>query len=72
MEAKTEEWKLPMSRNIRPAGHAPAWYEVGLRHVWSPYSQMKTARAPLPVVRTHGSRIVLADGRELVDGVASW
>src|SRR5262249_18205692 len=22
--------------------------------------------------RTHGSRIVLADGRELVDGIASW
>jgi adenosylmethionine---8-amino-7-oxononanoate aminotransferase len=72
MAAKNEEWKLPMSRNIPPAGHVPAWYAAGLRHVWSPYSQMKTARAPLPVVRTHGSRIVLADGCELVDGVASW
>ena len=28
--------------------------------------------APLPVARTHGSRIVLEDGRELVDGLASW
>ena len=27
---------------------------------------------PLPVVRTHGCRIVLADGRELIDGIASW
>jgi adenosylmethionine-8-amino-7-oxononanoate aminotransferase len=26
----------------------------------------------LPVARTHGSRIVLADGRELIDGLASW
>ena len=33
---------------------------------------MKTAGAPLPVVRTQGSRIVLADGRELIDGIASW
>jgi adenosylmethionine---8-amino-7-oxononanoate aminotransferase len=33
---------------------------------------MKTAAAPLPVIRTHGCRIVLADGRELIDGVASW
>jgi adenosylmethionine-8-amino-7-oxononanoate aminotransferase len=33
---------------------------------------MKTARPPLPVVRTHGCRIVLADGRELIDGIASW
>lgn len=32
---------------------------------------MKAAR-PLPVVRTQGSRIVLADGRELIDGIASW
>jgi adenosylmethionine-8-amino-7-oxononanoate aminotransferase len=49
-----------------------AWYETGLAHVWLPYAQMKTARAPLPVARTHGSRIVLADGRELIDGIASW
>jgi adenosylmethionine-8-amino-7-oxononanoate aminotransferase len=29
-------------------------------------------RWPLPVVRTQGCRIVLADGRELIDGIASW
>jgi adenosylmethionine-8-amino-7-oxononanoate aminotransferase len=51
---------------------APGWYAEGVGHVWLPYAQMKTAKPPLPVVRTHGSRIVLADGRELVDGVASW
>jgi adenosylmethionine-8-amino-7-oxononanoate aminotransferase len=50
----------------------PAWYETGLAHVWLPYAQMKTVRAPLPVVRTQGCRIVLADGRELIDGIASW
>ncbi len=48
------------------------WYEAGLDHVWLPYSQMKTARPPLAVERTQGCRIVLADGRELVDGIASW
>jgi adenosylmethionine-8-amino-7-oxononanoate aminotransferase len=48
------------------------WYGEGLEHIWLPYAQMKTAAAPLPVVRTQGSRIVLADGRELIDGVASW
>lgn len=50
----------------------PGWYAGGLEHIWLPYAQMKTATPPLPVVRTHGSRIVLADGRELIDGVASW
>jgi adenosylmethionine-8-amino-7-oxononanoate aminotransferase len=33
---------------------------------------MATAPPPLAVVRTEGCRIVLADGRELVDGIASW
>lgn len=33
---------------------------------------MKTARPPLPVARTEGCRLILEDGRELVDGVASW
>jgi len=50
----------------------PDWLAEGAKHVWRPYCQMKTAPAPLPVVRTHGSRLVLADGRELVDGIASW
>jgi len=50
----------------------PDWYAAGLEHVWLPYAQMKTASPPLPVVRTQGSRITLADGRELIDGIASW
>ena len=50
----------------------PEWYETGARHVWRPYTQMKTARPPLRVERTQGAEIVLSDGRVLVDGVASW
>ncbi|MGC1690707.1 MAG: aminotransferase class III-fold pyridoxal phosphate-dependent enzyme, partial [Pseudolabrys sp.] len=50
----------------------PDWYLGGLEHVWLPYAQMKTLPAPLPVARTQGSRIVLTDGRELIDGIASW
>jgi adenosylmethionine-8-amino-7-oxononanoate aminotransferase len=50
----------------------PDWYAGGIEHVWLPYAQMKTVSPPLPVARTQGSRIVLADGRELIDGVASW
>jgi adenosylmethionine---8-amino-7-oxononanoate aminotransferase len=50
----------------------PGWYEAGLEHIWRPYAQMKTARPTLAVVRTDGCRIVLADGRELLDGIASW
>lgn len=50
----------------------PGWYHAGLSHIWRPYAQMKTARPPLPVTRTDGCRITLADGRELIDGIASW
>jgi adenosylmethionine-8-amino-7-oxononanoate aminotransferase len=50
----------------------PDWYQAGIGHVWLPYAQMKTVLPPLPVVATSGARIVLADGRELVDGIASW
>jgi adenosylmethionine-8-amino-7-oxononanoate aminotransferase len=50
----------------------PDWYASGIDHIWRPYAQMKTAAPPLPAVRTAGSRIVLADGRELLDGIASW
>jgi adenosylmethionine-8-amino-7-oxononanoate aminotransferase len=49
-----------------------SWLEPGLAHIWRPYAQMKTTPDPLPVASTHGSRLVLADGRELVDGIASW
>jgi adenosylmethionine---8-amino-7-oxononanoate aminotransferase len=51
---------------------APDWLHPGLDHVWLPYTQMKTASPPLAVAATRGSRIVLADGRELIDGIASW
>jgi adenosylmethionine-8-amino-7-oxononanoate aminotransferase len=51
---------------------APDWLRLGAPHVWRPYTQMKTAAAPLAVARTDGARLILEDGRELVDGVASW
>ncbi|MES2035809.1 MAG: adenosylmethionine--8-amino-7-oxononanoate transaminase [Pseudomonadota bacterium] len=50
----------------------PDWLVEGRPHLWRPYCQMKTAKPALPVVATKGARLVLADGRELVDGLASW
>jgi adenosylmethionine-8-amino-7-oxononanoate aminotransferase len=48
----------------------PAW--LNLNHVWLPYTQMKTAGLPVPVVSASGVRLKLADGRELIDGISSW
>src|SRR5579883_441523 len=48
----------------------PPW--LHFENVWLPYAQMKTAPLPLPVVSARGARLRLADGRELIDGIASW
>jgi adenosylmethionine---8-amino-7-oxononanoate aminotransferase len=42
-------------------------------HVWHPYGGLPASPpAPLPVVSAQGVRLRLADGRELIDGMASW
>jgi adenosylmethionine-8-amino-7-oxononanoate aminotransferase len=50
----------------------PDWLKTGWNHVWLPYAQMQTVPLPAAVVRTQGSKIYLADGRVLIDGIASW
>jgi adenosylmethionine-8-amino-7-oxononanoate aminotransferase len=40
--------------------------------VWHPYGALPATLAPLPVVSAEGVRLKLADGRELIDGMASW
>jgi adenosylmethionine-8-amino-7-oxononanoate aminotransferase len=40
--------------------------------VWHPYGALPAAMASLPVVSAEGVRLRLADGRELIDGMASW
>lgn len=42
------------------------------RHIWHPYSQMPAQSKPLPVVSAEGVYLKLADGRQLIDGMASW
>jgi adenosylmethionine-8-amino-7-oxononanoate aminotransferase len=41
-------------------------------HIWHPYSPMPATTPVHPVVSAQGVRLTLADGRELVDGMASW
>ena len=41
-------------------------------HVWHPYAPLPAQRPALPVVSAAGVRLRLADGRELVDAMASW
>ncbi|MFD6881307.1 adenosylmethionine--8-amino-7-oxononanoate transaminase [Rhodococcus sp. DT1] len=41
-------------------------------HLWHPYGAFPACTEPLVVDRAAGTRLVLADGRELVDGMSSW
>ncbi len=41
-------------------------------HLWHPYGAFPASTEPLVVERAAGTRLVLADGRELVDGMSSW
>ena len=40
--------------------------------LWHPYTQMKTAPEPLPIVRGSGVYLYTDDGRRLLDGISSW
>ncbi|WP_068163103.1 adenosylmethionine--8-amino-7-oxononanoate transaminase [Rhodococcus phenolicus] len=46
--------------------------ELDAAHLWHPYGAFPASTEPLVVDRAHGTRLVLADGRELVDGMSSW
>ncbi|HWN26555.1 MAG TPA: adenosylmethionine--8-amino-7-oxononanoate transaminase [Actinomycetospora sp.] len=53
----------PSARTLRDLDRA---------HVWHPYGPMPGRTDPLVVRSAQGVRLTLDDGRELVDGMASW
>lgn len=61
---------IPPANPLTP--NPPQWLAEGAPHLWLPYTQMQTTPMALPVVKTDGVRLTLADGRELVDGISSW
>ena len=42
------------------------------RYVWHPYTPLRPAADPLPVVSAEAEFLHLADGRRLIDAVSSW
>ncbi len=40
--------------------------------LWHPYTQVKTAPAPLSIVRGEGVWLITEDGRRILDGISSW
>jgi adenosylmethionine-8-amino-7-oxononanoate aminotransferase len=52
------------------ASDTPDWLTRGRGSVWPPYARLDAEA--LPVVSASGVRLTLADGRELIDGIANW
>jgi len=48
------------------------WIAADRAHVWHPYTQMRTAPPPIPVVRAEGVYLHTADGRRIIDAISSW
>ena len=40
--------------------------------MWHPYTQMRTAPPPLPIVSGKGVYLYTEDGRRILDGISSW
>jgi adenosylmethionine-8-amino-7-oxononanoate aminotransferase len=71
IERMTEAARLLEARETRRAESGDG-LDFDRDHLWHPYT---SALAPLPTVKVaaaRGTRIVLDDGRELVDGMGSW
>lgn len=43
-----------------------------LEAIWHPYTQMKTATKPIPIVRGEGAYLFTEDGEKIIDAVSSW
>ena len=50
----------------------PDWLADDKKHVWHPYSAIDSGLPVFPVASAQGVRLKLSDGRELIDGMASW
>jgi adenosylmethionine-8-amino-7-oxononanoate aminotransferase len=40
--------------------------------LWHPYTQMKTAAVPIPIVRGEGVNLFTEDGKKYIDAISSW
>lgn len=57
---------------MRPPLTGDALLALDRAHVWHPYSTLIDPPPIFPVARAAGVRIELDDGRQLIDGMASW
>lgn len=42
------------------------------KYIWHPFTQMKTAPTPIPIVKGKGTLLVDENGKEYIDAISSW
>ncbi len=50
----------------------PSWANFEREHVWHPYASMKNPAPVYPVTSASGVMLEFEDGRQMIDGMASW
>lgn len=46
--------------------------ERDLNVIWHPYTQMKTAGTPIPIVKGEGAHLIDENGKRYIDAISSW
>ena len=59
-------------RESDPSNDSQQLIAADARTVWHPYTSLRPATPPLPVVAAEAEFLHLADGRRLIDAVSSW
>lgn len=60
------------NQNVDKMNPSESNMEIDQSHIWHPYSAMNSELPVYHVKSANGVRLELADGRELIDGMASW
>lgn len=63
---------MPSDQESTQASFERDWLRFDREHVWHPYSSMTAPITAYPVRSAQGVRILLENGRELIDGMSSW
>lgn len=51
---------------------APSLIETDRACIWHPFTQMQTARPPIPIVKAKGTYLYAENGDRYLDGISSW
>ncbi len=63
---------MGLNQTVIKMSTQPNWITRDRAHIWHPYTQMKTADAPIAIVAGKGAELFDETGKVYLDAVASW